>query len=190
MLLGERIRNLRRHRGLTVQALASSCGLSKGFISQVENGRTSPSLSTLSELAKVLGVSPAFLVSEPAEGAFVTRGNGRPETGSFASELRSARVTPLSDRPRRGLDLYLVELPPGSTMDGAPLDSPGEQAAYVLSGRARVRYGSEEMDVQPGDTAHWEVGPGVQLANIGAESVRLILAAFPAARTTVSIAEG
>ena len=189
MLLGERIRVLRRRRGLTVQALASSCGLSKGFISQVENGRTSPSLSTLSELAKVLGVSPAFLVREPSTGAFVTRGNGR-ASATNGLENRSATATPLSDRPRRGLDLFLVELPPGSAMDGPPLDCPGEQAAYILSGRARLRYGGEEMDVQPGDTAHWEVGPDLVLANAGAESVRLVLATFPATVTVETNGEG
>jgi transcriptional regulator with XRE-family HTH domain len=189
MLLGERIRTLRRRRGLTVQALASSCGLSKGFISQVENGRTSPSLSTLTELAKVLGVSPAFLVSEPCSGAFVTRGNGEHELG-VASELRTAKATLLSDRPHRGLDLFMVELPPGSTMDGAPLDHPGEQAAHILSGRARVRYGDEDLDVQPGDTAHWEVGPGVTIANLGADSVRMILASFPASGEAETNGEG
>ena len=47
MQLGRKIRDLRLRPGLTVQQLAEATGLSKGFVSQVENGRTSPSLATL-----------------------------------------------------------------------------------------------------------------------------------------------
>src|SRR5262249_33916963 len=104
MSLGERIRSLRRRRGLTVQGLATACSLSKGFISQVENGRTSPSLSTLVDLARVLGVSPAFLVANGSPGAHITRSNGH---GSPSA--RGAQATLLSDLPQRSLDLYLVE---------------------------------------------------------------------------------
>ena len=54
MQLGKKIRDLRLRRGMTVQQLAEASGLSKGFISQVENSRTSPSLATLQDLARSL----------------------------------------------------------------------------------------------------------------------------------------
>ena len=46
MQLGKKIRDLRLRRGMTVQQLAIASSLSKGFISQVENDHTSPSLAT------------------------------------------------------------------------------------------------------------------------------------------------
>src|SRR5204862_362435 len=52
MQLGRKIKDLRLRRGLTVQQLGEATGLSKGFISQVENSRTSPSLATLQDLAR------------------------------------------------------------------------------------------------------------------------------------------
>jgi transcriptional regulator with XRE-family HTH domain len=64
MLLGQKIRDLRLRRGLTVQKLAEASGLSKGFVSQVENGRTSPSLATLYDIARSLETSVASLVVE------------------------------------------------------------------------------------------------------------------------------
>ena len=66
MQLGRKIRDLRLRRGLTVQQLAAASGLSKGFISQVENGRTSPSLATLRDLATALMTSVAYLVVDEA----------------------------------------------------------------------------------------------------------------------------
>jgi transcriptional regulator with XRE-family HTH domain len=47
-----------------VQKLAEASGLSKGFVSQVENGRTSPSLATLYDIARSLETSVASLVVE------------------------------------------------------------------------------------------------------------------------------
>jgi transcriptional regulator with XRE-family HTH domain len=173
MSLGEKIRSLRRRRGLTVQGLASACSLSKGFISQVENGRTSPSLSTLCDLAKVLGVSPAFLVANGLPGAHVTRANGR---SSVAAEIRGAQATSLSDRPQRTLDLYLVELAPGASIAGEPLDEPGEQAAHVLCGFVRLGMGENQLDLGPGDTGHWNECPKMSVTNLGAETARLMLA--------------
>jgi transcriptional regulator with XRE-family HTH domain len=64
MLLGQKIRDIRLRRGLTVQKLAEASGLSKGFVSQVENGRTSPSLATLYDIARSLETSVASLVVE------------------------------------------------------------------------------------------------------------------------------
>src|SRR5262245_5523996 len=115
MSLGNKIRALRRRRGLTVQGLATACGLSKGFISQVENGRTSPSLGTLADLARTLGVPPAYLFSNGEPGAFVTRANGN---GDHDDAVRASHAVTLSERPQRTFDLYMVDLLPGESIHG------------------------------------------------------------------------
>lgn len=181
MSLGEKIRSLRRRRGLTVQGLASACSLSKGFISQVENGRTSPSLGTLVELARVLGVSPALLVANGSPGAHVTRADGRGRTGSGLSVQVEARAVALSDRPQRSLDLFLLELPAGASLAGQPLDEPSEQAAHVLVGWVRITYGPDQVDLGPGDTSHWDACTGTTVTNLGAEPARVLLAGLSAA---------
>ena len=78
MQLGRKIRDLRLRRGLTVQQLAEATGLSKGFVSQVENGRTSPSLATLQDLARSLETSVAYLVVEEDQVPYVVRRTERP----------------------------------------------------------------------------------------------------------------
>jgi transcriptional regulator with XRE-family HTH domain len=177
MSLGEKIRSLRRRRGLTVQGLASACSLSKGFISQVENGRTSPSLSTLVAIAKVLRVSPALLVANGAPGTYVTRANGRSQGAAPLAQHASQAVS-LCDRPGRSLDLFMVEIPPGSSLDEVLVDEPGEQAIHVLHGCVRLGCGTSQIDLGPGDTGHWELQPGMKLTNPGAEPARVLLAAL------------
>src|SRR5262245_34654563 len=110
MQLGRKIRDLRQRRGLTVQQLADASGLSKGFISQVENERTSPSLSTLHDLACALGSSAAYLVVEEEPVPSVVRASDRPVLRVGGN---TSRVEVLSAQPKRNLEMLVAELPPG-----------------------------------------------------------------------------
>ncbi len=53
-----RVGVLRRERGLTQQELGRKSGLSRSFLSQVENGNRVPSLSSLTRISAALGVMP------------------------------------------------------------------------------------------------------------------------------------
>src|SRR6186997_1913462 len=110
MQLGRKIRDLRLRRGLTVQQLANASGLSKGFISQVENDRTSPSLATLRDLAAALATSVAYLVVEEDQMPYVVRGHDRPRLTIGGN---TSRVEVLSAQPKRNLEIVIAELPPG-----------------------------------------------------------------------------
>ena len=48
--IGREVRNFREKLGLTIAELAKSSGISAGMLSKIENGTTSPSLSTLQSL--------------------------------------------------------------------------------------------------------------------------------------------
>ena len=65
--IGHRIRQLRYKNDLTLEELASRTELTKGFLSQLENNLTSPSLQTLEDIAEALGttLSRFFAVSLP-----------------------------------------------------------------------------------------------------------------------------
>jgi len=59
--VGQRIRDLRRTRAMSLEAVAARTDLSFGFLSQIERGLSSPSLRVLATLADVLGVGLAGL---------------------------------------------------------------------------------------------------------------------------------
>jgi transcriptional regulator with XRE-family HTH domain len=63
MLLGHRIRELRKSRGETLKNISESINLSVSYLSDIERGYTNPSLQTLEILAKHFGVSVADLLS-------------------------------------------------------------------------------------------------------------------------------
>jgi transcriptional regulator with XRE-family HTH domain len=74
--LGPRVRALRQERGWTIDQLADAAGVSKGYLSGVENSRTQPSGPILLRLAKALGASVDYLLT--GEGAAETVVHERP----------------------------------------------------------------------------------------------------------------
>ena len=64
MKIGERLKRLRMINSLTQEELASRADLTKGYISQLENDATSPSIATLKDILDVVGVSMQEFFSE------------------------------------------------------------------------------------------------------------------------------
>ncbi len=177
MHVGKKIRDLRLRRGLTVQQLATASGLSKGFISQVENDHTSPSLTTLSDIAKALEVSVAYLVVDEDPTPFVVR----------ASERRRIRVggrvgfvEVLSASPKRNVEMILVEIPAGPGEDGKRHYHHGEECVFVLDGRVKVSCGDQEFTLESGDSIHYDGRIPHAMQNVGEQKARVVTAMSPA----------
>lgn len=68
MKIGSKIRRLRKLRGLTIEELATSADLTKGFISQLERDLTVPSVLNLKQVVEVLGIDLAKFFSDLEEG--------------------------------------------------------------------------------------------------------------------------
>ena len=178
MLLGRKIRDLRLRRGLTVQQLAAAGGLSKGFISQVENGRTSPSLATLRDLAFALQTSVAYLVVEEEQALHVVRVRERPRVHVGGN---TSKVEVLSAQPKRNLEMMLAELPPGMSAGDKRHYHHGEECMLCLEGRVSVVCGEHRLVLETGDSCHYDGRLPHAVENCGSEVARVLIAITPAA---------
>src|SRR5690606_27891278 len=76
--LGEKIRRVRKARGLTLAQVSEKTGLSIGYLSQVERNKTSPTIAVLKAIGDVLGKSIAYFVQEEdVKPRFVVRKSDR-----------------------------------------------------------------------------------------------------------------
>lgn len=89
MVLGEKIKDLRLTCGLTQEELADRCELSKGYISQIENDLTSPSIATLVDLLAALGTN----LKEFSPARTTTKRSFTQRTNSLKSRGRATRST-------------------------------------------------------------------------------------------------
>jgi transcriptional regulator with XRE-family HTH domain len=178
MHLGQKIRDLRLRRGLTVHQLATASGLSKGFISQLENGIASPSLASLADVARVLETSVAYLVAPDSEAMQVVRKDQRRPIRVGGNAGRAECLTPDTVR---NLDVVMVELPPGLTAGDKQHYHHGEEFLVCLEGRIRVTCAGQAVELDAGDSAHFDGRAHHAVENIGEHAARLIIVVTPAA---------
>ena len=116
--LSQNIRTIRSEQDMTVEALAKASGFSKGFISQVENFRLTPSLKALTRIADALGVSMSVLFSEDGDTAsqytFGNLSDGR-ELDRDNGVEHGIRYFSLAHRHiGRKMDPFVIEYTPAS----------------------------------------------------------------------------
>lgn len=176
MHLGKKIRDLRFRRGLTVQQLAELSGLSKGFISQVENERTSPSLATLRDLARALNTSVAYLVVEDDSAPHIVRESDRPK-GTNGAPIH---VEVLTAQPRRNLEILMTTIPPGGSARTERDYHHGEECVVCLDGLVTVSGGEHRIELKPGDSCHYDGRTPHAVENAGSGPARVMIAITPA----------
>lgn len=153
-IVGARIRDLRKAKGLTLQALAQATDLSVGHLSQIERERSAPSVRSLNVIARALGVNVSWFFPDPegaAEADVVVRAARRPAL-RFASGIRDELLCPTLGGK---LEMLLCTFEPGAH-SGDLYAHDGEEAGYVAEGRLELRLEDEVHVLKAGDSFHFE----------------------------------
>ncbi len=150
--LGERIQELRRQRELTLRALSRQSGFSVSFLSQVERGLSSLSISSLRTIAGALGVDLSYFFPPPVHTNYVTRTTDRKPFRLEGSPI--AYVSLGGSFPARTLEPLLVTIPPRYRAS-EPFAHPGEEFAYVLRGALTLWIDGKRHTLRPGDGIHF-----------------------------------
>ncbi|KPC83218.1 MULTISPECIES: helix-turn-helix domain-containing protein [Streptomyces] len=152
--IGPRLRDLRRNRGLTLEAAAGRAELSPAHLSRLETGRRQPSLPMLLGLARVYGTTVSELLGEmPPERDAIVRGG--PLEGAPGGTEAGGWFYRQAGGPGRAMQALRVRVPYGTEGDLVRVH-PGEEWLYVLDGRLRVVLGETVHDLDPGDSAHFD----------------------------------
>lgn len=147
--VGGYVRELRKKRGLSLRALAELSGLSPNTISLIERDATSPSVSTLHNLAKAFGMPIIALFEKPVEPTKVilTRAGKRTRSGSASVILESLGYG-LEDQT---CEPFVVTLEPRASSGKGTLAHPGHELVYCLQGEVEYEVGGEEYRLASGD---------------------------------------
>jgi transcriptional regulator with XRE-family HTH domain len=145
--LGKLLRDLRQREGMTLAALSEQVGVSQSALSQLESGKTEPSLGTLWSLGRVLNASLFdFFAAEPAPAVNVTRADER-----TVMAYKGARYEGIARSSQRKLDLFLLRLQPGDGPVREPIGHAGEECGLVLSGCMDVIVAAQTHRLAEGD---------------------------------------
>ena len=151
MTIGNKLKNLRNLCGLTQEELADRCDLTKGYISQLENDITSPSISTLTDILSALGSNLKNFFSDEEDNEIVFK-----KEDYFVKDVDKYIMTWLVPNSQKNeMEPILFELPANESSD---IDMPheGEEFGYVLDGTivpgqdyfVRIKYSIGSIDNQ------------------------------------------
>ena len=170
MDIGAKIRAIRNRKKITIAQMCEGTGLSKGFISNVENNNTSPSINTLQTIACFLEVPLPYLLLEKHQHMLVVRKDERTQTthNHFKVEHIGSRG---------GLRLMTVICPPGESI-GVANAHEGEECHLVLKGKILAEQGEDSFTLEEGDSFSWNASVPHFVKNIGDEEAIILIAVY------------
>lgn len=159
MSLGSRIKELRRASGLSIKDVAIMVGVTSSLISQIENDKANPSISTLSAIAGALNTDIRSLFEEDptiSDASPVVRSNRRMLISSIPGWERFC----LSSVDPGKFCAYHITLTGDSLSANFPeMHSPGDKGyefGYVLSGKIQVTLEDKIYILNPGDSISFD----------------------------------
>ena len=166
--IGSRLRDARLQRGMSLRSVASSLGVSASLISQVETGKTQPSVSTLYAMVTHLGISIDELLGvspTPPAGAAVPAPEPLPADLTVQRAADNAVLDMENgvrwERLAAGVgpaDSLLVTYQPGasSSVEGKMMRHAGVEYAYLLEGELTLRLEFDTFTLRAGDSLHFD----------------------------------
>jgi transcriptional regulator with XRE-family HTH domain len=177
VLVGRQLRHLRHTRGLSLRTLADQSGLNINTLSLIENGKSSPSVSTLQLLSQALDVPIAFFFeSEPIKKKVVYQ----PKDQRSRSLLQDKSLENLGkDLAGSAVQPFIVHLKSGAGSGRRPIVHTGYEFVYCLSGSIQYQVEQEDYPLQTGDSLLFESNLPHRWKNVHHEESSILLIFFP-----------
>jgi transcriptional regulator with XRE-family HTH domain len=158
--VGEKIRNIREIRKVSLEELAERSGMDIMLVQKIEEGKNVPSLAPLIKIARALGVRlGTFLDDSDSYGPVVVRSGELEQGVRFTSQSSEARehlsfFSLAYDKAGRNMEPFIVDIEAGKQSDFMLSSHEGEEFIYVLEGVVEINYGKEIYKLGKGDSIY------------------------------------
>lgn len=174
--LGNRIRQKRLEKGLSLKDLAGRIDKTPSFLSQVERGLAEPSITSLRKISNAMEVPIFFFLLDSDNHNPVVRRNQR-KIMSFPGYQLTFEL--LSPNLNQAMEIIQGRLEPGGVTCESPLAHPGEEATLVLTGKMIIQVGSEEYELEEGDCIYYFASIPHKITNCGNSELIFVSAITP-----------
>jgi len=176
MQIGEKIRRLRIEKQLTQEELANRCELSKGFISQLENDLTSPSIATLMDILEILGTNLTEFFSDDSNERITFTYDDMFETES--EDLKYKLMWLVPNAQKNAMEPIMITLEPGGRyVEEEPHE--GEEFGFVLCGTINLHLGDRKVKVRKGESFYFKPKANHFISNCGKAEAKVIWVSTP-----------
>jgi transcriptional regulator with XRE-family HTH domain len=175
--VGRELRSLCAQRGLSIRALAEKSGLAVNTLSLIQNGKTSPSVSTLQQLALALEVPiTAFFKNDFPQSRVAYIKSGQYPGAAIAHGTLEDLGGGLKDT---SIEPFIVSIKPNSNSGTHPIVHTGHEFMFCLEGRIVYVIENQTYLLEPGDSLLFESHLPHSWQNVEEVSARAILILCP-----------
>lgn len=176
----QRVRELRKKRGWTLDEMSAACGVSRSMLSEIERGRANPTLVVAYRIARAFGLSLGELVDVPGATQRIQVIRADDRAYHYRSD-RFCRIRTLSPlHLEKSVEFYEVVLRPGGSLKSGAHFEGATELVTVDRGLVRVRSGDDEDTLGAGDSAHYPADLPHALENAGEEdAVFFLVVTYP-----------
>ncbi len=156
--IGERIKTIRKDKGLSLEELSNLTGFDTGLLSDIENNEVQPQLGTTIKLSKALDSAFGRLVSGAGDRLYaITRKDEQKIVSRSTSKKGQKKVyTYKSLAPEvqgRHMEALMVQLEENPDQENSVHE--GEEFIYVMQGIVSLKIGDESFELVSGDSAYY-----------------------------------
>lgn len=167
--------------GYTITEVSQRLKLSASLLSQIENGKVSPSLQSLEDILRFYAVNFSDFFRQVEQKRFIHVRKG--ESESLINDAQGITITVLASKlQNNALESFIVELRPGAEIEVAILgpEVNGERVVFVMSGGIEAAVdGGETFAMEEGDSINFKAYVSCRIANPHGDASRFIISGIP-----------
>lgn len=180
MDIGSSLKKIRLHKEYTIKEVAQRIDVSVSLLSQIENGKITPSLQSLEELLKFYAVNLSDFFRQVEQKKYVFVSESDAET--LVNADHGLRFTLLASKlQNNALESFIVDLAPGSNLELARLNEEinGERFIYGMSGSIEIILDEESFKVNKGDSINFKSYVFCKIVNASSTDSKLLVSGMP-----------
>ncbi len=159
--IGKLVAQMREEKSLSIEQLAQLSGLSSEKLTDIEAGKTMPSIGVMIKISRSLGARLGTLLDgKESRSAVVTRASESSSNSSTASSnvhTEGFDFFPLAQgKLDRHMEPFIIEILPDTKHNSTSSEHEGEEFLYILEGCVDISYGAEQYRLERGDSIYYD----------------------------------
>jgi len=152
--IGRRIKKVREEKHLTLKNVEAKAGISATHISEIERGKTSPTVGALMRIADALGKDPAYFIEEEEldDVSFIALEDRKTEK---LDRLEGMRERLTNSIPSGRINAQLITLAPSRSDKIETHEHEGDEAVLVLEGKVIFQVADKKYELTEGDSIYY-----------------------------------
>jgi transcriptional regulator with XRE-family HTH domain len=170
--VGKKIMKARKAKGITLENIANETGFSLDHLKSIESGKKIPSVGSLLQISRVLGIDSGFLLKKEASDLTNRINAYTKRTDNYAYDT----LTPGAEN--KHLKSFRVTIDSMQEHQGVGYCHEGEEFVYVLSGEIELMVGEHINNLKKDESLHFNSGIKHQMKNIGKKKAELLVVIY------------